>query len=427
MTGKWITTLPGIRYREHTTRRLRNGRPDRYYAIRYYDATGKQREEGLGWASEGWSADKAQGILSKIKESARTGVGVRSLSELRTANIEQREKERSVADDLTVADFFDTYYVPIVQQRKRTWHHDKGRFDKGIRGRLGDVPFRALAREHMEALMEDLRAEGLAEATVLQYMAVIRQMFSLARITMFSGVPLWLGAISPIDEIELPDGSEERERFLEYAEADALLASAATLPVHGDDLLRLPDLVDLITLALNTGLRFGELMRLEWADISLTHAFLIVREERRRKTGGRVPLNQTVLATLRVRNTRRQKGEHRVFSPERTGKDGCILRRLYAEAVDACGLNKDSTSARDKVVFHTLRHTFGSWLAMASTDIYRIKNLMRHKTIKMTMRYAHLLPDATRDAVENLRPETSQDVKILNALDAKISHKPSYE
>ena len=76
-------------------------------------------------------------------------------------------------------------------------------------------------------------------------------------------------------------------------------------------------------------------------------------------------------------------------------------------AVDACELNKDSTSARDKVVFHTLRHTFGSWLAMAGTDIYRIKTLMRHKTIKMTMRYAHLLPDATRDAVENLRPQTT--------------------
>ena len=62
--------------------------------------------------------------------------------------------------------------------------------------------------------------------------------------------------------------------------------------------------------------------------------------------------------------------------------------------------------ARHKVVFHTLRHTFASWLAMAGTDIYRIKTLMRHKTITMTMRYAHLIPDATRAAVHNLRPSS---------------------
>lgn len=65
------------------------------------------------------------------------------------------------------------------------------------------------------------------------------------------------------------------------------------------------------------------------------------------------------------------------------------------------------TGPKDRVVFHTLRHTFGSWLALAGTDVYRIKTLMRHKTITMTMRYAHLLPDATRDAVNHLRPTES--------------------
>ena len=68
MAMKWTTAAPGVRYREHPDRRQRNGRPDRYYAIRYYDANGKQREEGLGWATDDWSVDKAQGILAKLKE-----------------------------------------------------------------------------------------------------------------------------------------------------------------------------------------------------------------------------------------------------------------------------------------------------------------------------------------------------------------------
>lgn len=407
MSRKWISALPGVRYREHETRRQKNGRPDRYYAIRYYDADGKQREDGLGWATEGWSAEKAQGVLGELKKAALTGEGPRSVAELREANLRRRADASSAADALTVAEFFDDYYVPTTRKRKRTWSHDKGRFDKGIRERLGGVPFRGLTREHMAELMDALRAEGLAESTVLQYMAILRQMFSLARITMINGEPLWAAAISPVNEVELPEGSQERERFLEYDEADRLIAAAGALEVDEVHLPLLPDLVDLIRLALNTGLRFGELMRLEWTDVSLQHAFLTVRIERRRKTGGKVPLNQEALEVLRTRNRRRRRADVAVFPPDRTGKDGCVLRRLYALAVDAAELNKDSTGPKSKVVFHTLRHTFGSWLAIAGTDIYRIKTLMRHKTITMTMRYAHLLPDATRDAVNHLRPTKS--------------------
>jgi integrase len=60
-----------------------------------------------------------------------------------------------------------------------------------------------------------------------------------------------------------------------------------------------------------------------------------------------------------------------------------------------------------------LRHTFASWLALAGVDIYRIKTLMRHKTIDMTMRYAHLLPDATRQAVYNLTPPKPSQARPL--------------
>lgn len=407
MARKVFTVLPGVRCREDAAKKLKSGRPDRYFFVRYYGADGRQHEEGLGWASEGWNADKAQSLLTKLKEAARTGAGPRTLAELREENTQRRAEESDSADTITLAQFFDDHYTPAAKKRKRTWSHDVGRFDKGIRESFGDVPVRGLTKDHLDELMDSLRSDGLAESTVLQYIAVMRQVFSLARITMIDGAPLWSAGITPVDEIILPGASEERERFLQFAEADALINAAENLAVDASYLPHLVDLVDLIKMGLNTGLRFGELLRLEWADVSLVNAFLTVRAERNRKTGGRVPLNTEVLQVLRDRNKRRLRGETLVFSPVLAGKGGYTFRRLYMAAVDACELNKDSTSARDKVVFHTLRHTFGSWLALAGTDIYRIKTLMRHKTIKMTMRYAHLLPDATRDAVENLRPQTT--------------------
>jgi integrase len=80
------------------------------------------------------------------------------------------------------------------------------------------------------------------------------------------------------------------------------------------------------------------------------------------------------------------------------------ISKSFAALVRKLGMNEGATDRRNQIVFHTLRHTFASWLAMAGTDILRIKTLMRHKTLAMTERYAHLIPDATKAAVHNLRP-----------------------
>ncbi len=57
---------------------------------------------------------------------------------------------------------------------------------------------------------------------------------------------------------------------------------------------------------------------------------------------------------------------------------------------------------KNRVVIHTLRHTFASHLAINGTPIYTIQKLMNHKDIKMTLRYAKLSPDSGKEAVEKL-------------------------
>jgi integrase len=56
-------------------------------------------------------------------------------------------------------------------------------------------------------------------------------------------------------------------------------------------------------------------------------------------------------------------------------------------------MNEGVTDARQKVVFHTLRHTFASWLVMRGVPLYDVAKLMGHNTIVMTQRYGHLAPD----------------------------------
>ncbi len=52
--------------------------------------------------------------------------------------------------------------------------------------------------------------------------------------------------------------------------------------------------------------------------------------------------------------------------------------------------------------FHSLRHTYASWLVEGGVDLYRVKELMGHSSIQTTMRYAHLAPDNLRNEVERV-------------------------
>ena len=84
-------------------------------------------------------------------------------------------------------------------------------------------------------------------------------------------------------------------------------------------------------------------------------------------------------------------------SSERTIQRGLqkVLNELFNEGLDT----KDS---KNRVVIHTLRHTFASQLAIAGTPIFVIKKLLDHKNIEDTLRYAKLSPDNGRDFVEGL-------------------------
>ena len=124
-----------------------------------------------------------------------------------------------------------------------------------------------------------------------------------------------------------------------------------------------------------------------------------------RKPGGKVPLNDAALGIFAARRQRQGgKGGERVFPPVAGGAERSHLSAQFAKLVGELGFNDGIEDTRHKIVFHSLRHTFASWLALAGTDIYRIKTLMRHRNIQMTMRYAHLIPDATREAVHKLTP-----------------------
>jgi len=150
-----------------------------------------------------------------------------------------------------------------------------------------------------------------------------------------------------------------------------------------------PHLQPIVITALNTGMRRGEILGLQWdKHVDLKHGFILLDKT---KNGQRreIPINDTLRATL-LSITRRLDIPY-VFFDKATGKPYAEVKKSFASAL-----------RRAKITdfhFHDLRHTFASHLVMAGVDITTVKELLGHKTLTMTLRYAHLAPAHKVDAV----------------------------
>ena len=175
---------------------------------------------------------------------------------------------------------------------------------------------------------------------------------------------------------------EGRVRWLTQVQAQTLVDCAGRL---GPRAAHLPDV---ITLALNTGMRKGELLGLEWVRVDFVNG-LIYLEGADTKSGKRraIPINGPARLALQTRQAVAGGGPL-VFSGIQD------VKRSFGHACRLAGI----VNFR----FHDLRHTFASWLVQAGVPLTEVRDLLGHASIEMTERYAHLAPDRLRGAVARL-------------------------
>ncbi|MEC8067361.1 MAG: site-specific integrase [Pseudomonadota bacterium] len=202
----------------------------------------------------------------------------------------------------------------------------------------------------------------------------------------------WLDQ-SPMSKVRKPKVDNERDRFLSDKERTKLLDACKEQYKYTS---YHPEwLYNLVVIRLCTGLRPSEGRFLKWSEIDFRHEVVRIQKT---KNGEplTVPLPDTALYILKEMKKNKREGCDWVF-PRKDGKEPLDFRKRFYEAVKVAGL-KDFK-------FHDLRHTTASYLAMQGASLREIAEVLNHKTLTVTKRYAHLSKEHTKGLLNKLDDE----------------------
>jgi integrase len=222
-------------------------------------------------------------------------------------------------------------------------------------------------------------------ATVNRELALLKHMYSKA-------IEWGRYEENPAKKVKLLKGEVKRVRFLMPDDVQKLLSNCAD------------HLKPIVTVAVHTGMRKGELLSLNWDQVNFEQGIISLLDTKNHKRRD-ISMNETVKATL---TGMERKGSY-VFSAEDGGSFGDV-RRSFETALRRSGIQDFR--------FHDLRHTFASNLVMESVDIVTVMELMGHKDLTMTLRYTHLAPNHKTKAVNIL-----DRVLSLNPPQSAVSQK----
>ena len=255
-----------------------------------------------------------------------------------------------------------------AKARKKSIEGDRGHLSRfraafGADTRLGDITASTISA------WRDARLATICPRTKAHYTtgAVNRPLAALRHLLQLA-YEEW-GVLSAVPKVKLLREPQGRIRWLEPDEEARLLAACAKS--------KSPELAAIVTVALETGMRRGELLGLTWSQVDMSRGVLrleITKSGKRRE----VPMRQAVYDALASLPGAR---EGRVFRTR-------SIRTAFENAVTEAKL--------DDFTFHDCRHSFASWFMMRGGQLQALQAILGHASITMTMRYAHLSPDHLR-------------------------------
>jgi integrase len=364
MSKRQPTKFPGVYSRQGIQRKGEHrGKPDTAFDISY-KKEGRKIWEKVGWKAEGYSAKVAAEIRAERLRMIRHG----------------QELPREKMKIPRFCEMAESYLGWAKENKTRAGRDEGYRYHSHLEEPLGKKRLNEISPFHLERLKSELTKKELAPATVKHCLVLVGEIFNKAiKWGKYKGQ-------NPVKGVKLPTLSNRRERFLSHEEADRILTELQNVSqsVHAQALL-----------SLHCGLRAGEIFNLKGQDLDFENGIIRIMDPKN-KSPRPAYMTEDIKKMLKARLP--EAPNELIFKHRGNGGTRHNVSRTFDRTVKKLGFNKDVEDRRQRVVFHTLRHTFGSWLAIQGTPLLTIANLMGHKTISMTQRYAHLSPSTERKA-----------------------------
>ena len=367
-----------------------------------YRLRGKRNRHRLG-SYPNLSAEGARGIAQAIAGDIARGIDPQAR---RKAEREDTERERHS----TLRAFLDGRYEPWAQAHLKSATFQLARIRSDFADQL-EEPLSAFHTFMIEGFRQRWKKAGMKPRSINRDIQRLQSVLSRAvEWGVLDRHPL--AGLKP-----LKADKTGRVRFL-TADEEAALRKALTdresqlreerirfnswlvargkepLPVRQGD--NIDHLRPLVLLALNTGLRRGELLGLTWAAVNFGAKILtVVAETAKSGHTRRVPLNAEAFDVISIWHERQDKPASE--SPVFPGPDGERMKRI-----DSAWRSLVKAARISDFRLHDCRHHFASKMVQAGVDLYTVKELLGHSEITMTERYAHLAPDNLRIAVEKV-------------------------
>lgn len=394
--SEWVSVGHGLQYRKHPKRK-HGVRFDRYFRGRY-TVSGRTTTVGFGWESEGWTQSKCLMELGGLKEAAKTGQGPTTLKEKQSKAEKQKRAEKK--RKITFRNFFEKTYFPVSKLTKKpeSYRKEEEHFKNWLNSEVGNKPMQDIFPLHLERIKKSILDAERAPRTIQYVFATFRQCWNMAR---RDGIVV---RESPTKQVKVPKVDNRRMRYLTYEQAETLLEKLK---------LKSPKVHDMSLISLHCGLRAGEIFKIRWGDLDFNTGTIRVRDPKGRpaRTAYTTEMVKDALSCLE-----RRSHDDLVFKSEAGGQIK-KMSNTFERVVKDMKLNDGIEDKRQKIVFHSLRHTFASWLVQDGENLYSVMELMGHSTLLMTERYSHLAEDNLKAAVKNfeknLRDKRKEKKKVI--------------
>ncbi len=353
------TKFTGVYYRETTT----NNKLDKTYYIRYKDTNNKDVEIKIGKFSEGIREQYCNLKRNEILTKLRLGEEV---------HLKHRQK-----DKIYLKDVAEEYFNTRTDSESKS--KDISSYKKHLLSYFENTDLNTIDKKDIQIFKKIKLETPLAPKTVNNILTLLGTIIKYG-----INEELLTNDISKF--IKKDDVDNDRERFLTLQEIKKLYKA-----VEDDKRLYL-----FCKLSLTTGARLASTMNIRKKDINFTYKIITLKDFKNNTTY-KAFLKDDVIALLKDYTADIDHSE-KLFDVSNT----TIQKPIREILNDLFNKKVDVSDRKNRVVVHTMRHTFASHLAINGTPIFTIQKLMNHKDIKMTLRYAKLADHSGRYEVDNL-------------------------